>query len=63
MFVSVAMTVLCMSAVAFYIRVLFALFKESQAHLIGYWLRLRPGSGVGTIVEMQERIKPLRRAA
>jgi hypothetical protein len=63
MFLSVTMTVLCMLAVAFYMRFLFALFRECQTRLIGYWVRLRLGSCEGTIVEMQERTKPVTRAA
>jgi hypothetical protein len=63
MFLSVTMTVVCISAVAFYMRFLFALFSECQPHQTGYWIRLRLGSCEGTIVEMQKRTKPVTRAA
>ena len=63
MFVSVAMTVLCILAVAFYTRFLFALFRESEPNPTGHWVRLRLGSGEDTTVEMQARTKRLTRAA
>jgi hypothetical protein len=62
-FVSVAIVVLCISAVAFYTRFLFALFRESQPNLTGHWVRLRLSSGEDTTVEMQVRIKPVTGAA
>ena len=63
MFLRVTMAAVCISAVAFYMRFLFALFRECQPHLTGYWVRLRLRSCEGTIVEMQERTKPVTRAA
>ena len=62
-FVSAAMTVLCMVATAFYVRFLVALFKECPPRVTGYWVRLRLGSGEDTLAEVQERRKPLPRAA
>jgi hypothetical protein len=63
MLVSVAMTALCVAAVAFYMRFLLALFKEYRPHSTGYWLRLRVSSSEGTVVEMQQWTKPVTRAA
>jgi len=63
MFVTVVMTVLCTAGIAFYVRFLVALCKERKPRLIGYWVRLRLGSGEDTIVELQERKKPVTRAA
>jgi len=61
--VTVVMTVLCTAGIAFYVRFLVALCKERKPRLIGYWVRLRLGSGEDTIVELQERKKPVTRAA
>jgi len=63
MFVSVVMTVLCTGAIAFYARFLVALCKERKPRLTGYWVRLRLGSGEDIIVELQQRKKPVTRAA
>ena len=63
MFVTVVMTVLCTAGIAFYVRFLVALCKERKPRLIGYWVRLRLGSGEDTIAELQERKKPVTRAA
>ena len=60
---TVVMTVLCTAGIAFYVRFLVALCKERKPRLIGYWVRLRLGSGEDTIVELQERKKPVTRAA
>jgi hypothetical protein len=63
MFVMALMTVLCTAGVAFYLRFLFALWRECKPRPVGYWIRLRLGSGEDTIVEMPERTKPVTRAA
>jgi len=44
-------------------RFLVALCKERKPRSSGYWVRLRLGSGDGTIAEMPERRKPATRAA
>jgi hypothetical protein len=63
MLVSVAMTVLCTAAMAFYIRFLVALCKECKPRRIGYWARLRLGSGEESIPELRQRKQPVARAA
>ena len=63
MLVSVAMTVLCTAAMAFYIRFLVALCKECKPRRIGYWVRLRLGSGEESIPEVRQRERPVTRAA
>lgn len=45
MLTTAVMTVLCMAGVAFFARFLVALCKEFEPRLIGYWVRLEPGSG------------------
>jgi hypothetical protein len=56
-------TVLCAAAIAFYVRFLIALCMECKPGLIGYWVRLRLGSGKATIAELEKREKPVSRAA
>ena len=63
MFVTAAMTVLCTTSVAFYVRFLAALCGERKPRRGGYWVRLRLGSGEDALVEMQEPKKPVTRAA
>ena len=63
MFVMALMTILCTAGVAFYLRFLFALCRECKPRPVGYWIRLRLGSGEDTIVEIPERKKPVTRAA
>jgi len=63
MFVMALMTVVWTAGVAFYLRFLVALCRECKPRPIGYWIRLRLGSGENTIVEMRERKKPVTRAA
>ncbi len=63
MFLSVAMTILCVAAVVFYMRFVLALFKECRVHSTGYWLRLRVDSSEDNLVEMQEYTRPVTRAA
>jgi hypothetical protein len=55
MFVMAAMTLLSTAGIAFYIRFLVALCKECKPRRIGYWLRMRLGSGENAIAELQER--------
>ena len=61
MFVAAAMTVLCTTSVAFYVRFLAALCRERKPGRCGYWVRL--GSGEDALVEMQEPKKTVTRAA
>jgi hypothetical protein len=63
MFAKMAMTFLGMMGIAFYVRFLVALWKESKPRSSGYWLRLRLGSAEPTIAELPKQRKPLRRAA
>jgi hypothetical protein len=63
MFLNVAMTILCVAAVVFYMRFVLALFKECRVHLTGYWLRLRVDSSEDNMVEMQQCTKPVTHAA
>jgi hypothetical protein len=63
MFVTGLMTLLCTAGIAFYVRFLVALWKECEPRRIGYWVRLRLGSGENAIAELQERKKPVTRAA
>jgi len=63
MFVTGVMTVLCTAGVAFYVRFLVALCKECKPRRIGYWVRLRVGSGEDAIAELRQRKKPVTRAA
>jgi hypothetical protein len=63
MFLKTLMAVLCTAGIAFYLRFLLALCNERKPRSSGYWVRLRLGSGDGTIAEMPERRKPVTRAA
>lgn len=63
MFVTDLMTVLCTAGIAFYVRFLVALSQECKPRRIGYWVRLRLGSGENAIAELQQRKKPVTRAA
>jgi hypothetical protein len=63
MFVTIVMTVLCAAAMAFYARFLVALRKECKPRSVGYWVRLRLGSGEDTVAELREQKKPMTRAA
>jgi hypothetical protein len=63
MFLKAVMTVLCTAGIVFYLRFLVALCKERKLSSSGYWVRLRLGSGDGTIAELPERRKPATRAA
>jgi hypothetical protein len=57
------MTVLCTGGAVFCVRFLVALCKERERRRIGYWVRLRLGSGTDTIAEVQQRKNPVARAA
>jgi|ERR1700730_4517774 hypothetical protein len=61
MFANAVITVLCMAAIAFYVRFLVALSKERKPRLIGYSVRVRLGSGEDAIAELHERKKPVTR--
>jgi hypothetical protein len=63
MFVTGLMTVLCTAGIAFYVRFLVALCKECKPRRIGYWVRLRLGTGEDAIADLQQRKKPVTRAA
>lgn len=63
MFAKTIVIVLCAAGVAFYVRFLMALSMESKPHSTGYWVRLRLGSGEGTIAKPPDRRKPVSRAA
>jgi hypothetical protein len=63
MFVRGLMTVLCTAGIAFYLRFLVALGKESTPRRLSYGVRLRLGSGENAIAELQQRQKPITRAA
>jgi hypothetical protein len=63
MFIRTVMTVLCTAGIAFYVRFLVALWKESKPLSSGYWVRLRLSSGEDSTVELRERRKPVTRAA
>jgi hypothetical protein len=56
-------TVLCTTAIAFYLRFLVALCKECKPSLIGYWARLRSGSGEDDLAEHRARATSVTRAA
>jgi hypothetical protein len=63
MLVKSVLTVLCIAGIAFYLRFLVALCKECKPSSVGYWVRLRLGSGEDTIADLPERKKPVARAA
>lgn len=63
MFLKTIMTLLCAWCIAFYVRFLVTLCKQSKPRSSGYWVRLRLGSGEGTIAELPQRRKPVTRAA
>jgi len=63
MFAKTVVIVLCTTGVAFYVRFLVALWKERKTLSSGYWMRLRLGSGEGTIAELPKRRTPVTRAA
>jgi len=63
MFVTGVMTVLGTAGIAFYVRFLVALCKECKPRRIGYWVRLRLDSGENAIAKLQQKKKPVTRAA
>jgi hypothetical protein len=63
MFVTAVMSVLCTAGIAFYVRFLVALCKECKPRSIGYWARLRLGSGEDAIAELPEWRESVTRAA
>ena len=63
MFLKSVMMLLCTAGIAFYVRFLVALYKESKPRSSGYWVRLRVGSGEATIAELPKRRTPVTRAA
>ena len=63
MFVMAFMTLLCTGGAMFCVRFLVALCKECKPRRIGYWVRLRVGSGEDAIAELRQRKKPVTRAA
>ncbi len=63
MFAKTVVIVLCTAGIAFYVRFLIALCKERKPRASGYWVRLRLGSGEGTIAELPKRRTPVTRAA
>jgi hypothetical protein len=63
MFLKTVMVQLCAGGIAFYMRFLVALWKDSRPRSSGYWVRLRGSSGEDTIAELPERRKPVSRAA
>src|SRR6202035_5907378 len=52
MFLKSVMMLLCTAGIAFYVRFLVALYKESKTRSSGYWVRLRFSSGEATIGEL-----------
>jgi hypothetical protein len=63
MFVTELVTVLGTAGIAFYVRFLVALCQECKPRRIGHWVRLRLGYGEDAIAELQQRKKPVIRAA
>jgi hypothetical protein len=63
MFAKMAMTLLCTAGIAFYVRVLVALWTDRKPRSGGYWVRLRFDSGEAIRAELPEQRKPMSRAA
>jgi hypothetical protein len=57
------LTMLCLSAVTFYVRFLIALCKEYRLQRISYWVRLHSPSNLYTLAKPQPQTKPVVRAA
>jgi len=56
--------VLCAAGIAFYVRFMIALGKECKPGASGYWVRLRPGTGDGELMELRTpKPPPTTRAA
>ena len=54
MILMAAIAAVCVGSVAFYVRFLFALWKESRKHWISYLVRLEPESGYEEITIYEE---------
>ena len=54
MILMAAITAVCFGSVAFYLRFLFALWKESRRHWISYLVRLEPESEYEEIAIYEE---------
>ncbi len=63
MSVVLVMTMIGMAGIAFYLRFLVALCRESKPHVGGYWIRLRLESDEDLIVEHKVREIAAPRAA
>ena len=63
MIATTAITLLCTASISFYVRFLVALYRECKTGRIGYWVRLRLGSGEDSIPELRQRDRPVTRAA
>jgi len=63
MFLKTTIMMLCTVGIAFYMRFLLALCKESKLRSSGYWVRLRFHPGEDSIVELPEKLRPVTRAA
>jgi hypothetical protein len=63
MFIKTVIALLCLAGIVFYVRFLVALGKQSKPRSSGYWVRLRLGSGEGTVAELPKRRTPVSRAA
>ena len=57
------MIVVCVAAVAFYLRFMIALWKEPERLPIGYWVRLRLTFATNEASEPRARMNTLTRAA
>ena len=62
MFATAAITLLCTAGISYYVRFLVALCKECKPHRIGYWVRMRLGSGEKSIPERRQPERPVTRA-
>ena len=63
MFATTAITLLCIAGISFYVRFLVAMCREYKPRRMGYWVRLRLGSGEESIPELRQRERPVNRAA
>jgi hypothetical protein len=63
MFATTAITLLCTAGISFYVRSFVAMCRECKPRRIGYWVRVRLGSGEESIPELRQREQPVTRAA
>lgn len=63
MFATTAITLLCTAGISFYVRFLVALCKTCKTRRIGYWVRVRLGSGEESIPELRQGERLVIRAA